>query len=200
MSGQLIGVLREVVAQDTGVPGPGCRRSSARSSRDVRGKPAGRAHRRVPGRPGAFGEADRQGDRHRAAGAAGRSDRRRRPGAAGDGVVPAGADAGFAARGPSRRTGRRGHRLVGVGRAAADGGAGVAGPRRRGQGHPQARRPGRAGGLALAAGLVPGGRRAADRRLRLRHQAFHRGAGHLPRRVGAQDGAGRHRRTGRQLR
>ena len=155
MSGQLMGVLREVVAQDTGVPRPGLSTIFSPQPLDVRGGPAGRAHRRVPGRPGAFGEADRPGDRHRAAGAAGRSGRRRRAGAAGDGAVPAGADAGLAARVPPRRNGLRGHRLVGVGRAAADGGARAAGPRRRGQGHPQTRRPGRAGRLAMAAGLVP---------------------------------------------
>ena len=70
---------------------------------DVRGGAAGRAHRRLPGRPGPLGAADRPRDRDRAAGAAGRSGRRRRPGAAGDGALAAGADAGFVARGPPRR-------------------------------------------------------------------------------------------------
>ena len=53
---------------------------------DVRGGSAGRAHRRLPRRPGALGEADRAGDRQGAAGAAGRPGRRRRDRAVGDGA------------------------------------------------------------------------------------------------------------------
>ena len=40
----------------------------------------------------------------------------------------------------------------------------------------------------------------ADRRLRVGHKAFHRGAGHAARRAGAQAGAGRDGRAGRQRR
>ena len=147
---------------------------------DVRGGPAGRAHRRVPRRQ-VHSEKLTASEIVTAlpvplvdptdVGATG---------AVGDGAVPAGADAGLAARGPPRHAGLRGHRPSRVGRTAADGGARAAGSRRRRQGHPQARRPGRAGRLAMAAGLVPGRLRAADRRLRLGHKAFHRGAGHLP--------------------
>ena len=102
MSAQLLGVLREVVAHDSGAPRPGLVDGVQPVPVDVRGRAAGRAHRRVPRRPGALGEADRAGDRHRAAGAAGRSRRRRRHGAVGDGAESAGADAGFVARGPAR--------------------------------------------------------------------------------------------------
>ena len=186
MSAQLMGVLREVVAQDTGVPRPGL--STVFSpSRSTFGVDLLVAHTDVYLDGQVHSEKlTGQGNRDRAVGTAGRSGRRRRPGAAGDGALPAGADPGLAARGPARRPGRRGRRPVRVDRAAADGGPRAAGPGRRGQGHPQARRPGRAGRLAVAAGLVPGRRRAAHRRLRLRDQAFHRGAGHLPRRAGAR--------------
>ena len=200
MSAQLMGVLREVVAQDTGVPRPGLSTLFS-PSRSTFGVDLLVAHTDVYLDGQVHSEKlTGQGNRHRAVGAAGRSDRRRRPGAAGDGALPAGADAGLAARGPPRHPGRRGRRRVRVGRAAADGSPRPAGPGRRSQGHPQTRRPGRAGRLAMAAGLVQGRRRAAHRRLRLRHQTFHRSAGHLPRRAGAETGAGRDRRTGRRQR
>ena len=181
MSGQLLGVLREVVAKDTGVARPGL--STVFSpSRSTFGVDLLVAHTDVylDGQVHS-GEADRAGDRQGAAGAAGRSRRRRRDGAVGDRAEPARADAGLAAGGAARRAGLRGHRPVRVGGAAADGGPRAARPRRRRQGHPQARRPGRAGRLALAAGVVPRRLGDADRRLRFGHKAFHRGAGHAAR-------------------
>ena len=88
---------------------PGLRRAAAGSvdgvqpvAVDVRRRPAGRAHRRLPRRAGALGEADRAGDRQGAAGAARRPRRRRGRGAVGDGAQPARADAGLAARGAAR--------------------------------------------------------------------------------------------------
>ena len=53
---------------------------------------------------------------------------------------------------------------------------------------------------AVAADLVPRGLRAADCRLRLGHKAFHRGAQHPARRAGAQAGAGGDGRAGRKRR
>ena len=54
------------------VPRPGLVDGVQPDPFDVRGRSAGRPHRRVPRRTGAFGEADGAGDRQGAAGAAGR--------------------------------------------------------------------------------------------------------------------------------
>ena len=115
MSAQLLGVLREVVAHDSGAPRPGLSTvfSPSRSTFGV--ELLLRAHRRVPRRPGARRKADGAGDRHRAAGAAGRSLRRRSNRAVGDGAVAAGADAGFIAGGQARHARQRGHRPDRVG-------------------------------------------------------------------------------------
>ena len=96
MSAQLLGVLREVVAMDSGMPRPGLVDGVQPVAVDVRGGSAGRAHRRLPRRAGAFGEADRAGDRQGAAGTTSRPGRRRGHGAVGDGAEPASADAGLA--------------------------------------------------------------------------------------------------------
>ena len=181
MSGQLLGVLREVVAQDSGMPRPGL--STVFSpSRSTFGVDLLVAHTDVYLDGQVHSEKLTAQEIVKAlpvplvdptdVGAAG---------VVGDGAEPAGADAGLAARRAARHAGLRGHRPVGVGRAAADGSARAAGPRRRRQGHPQARRPGRPGGLAVAAGVVPRRVGDADRRLRFGHKAFHRGAGHLAR-------------------
>ena len=84
MTSQLLGVLREVVAQDSGDAAAGSFDGLQPDAVDVRHRPPRRAHRRVPRRAGALGEADGAGDREGAAGAAGRPDRRRRRGAVGD--------------------------------------------------------------------------------------------------------------------
>ena len=105
MSGQLLGVLREVVAQDTDVPGPACRRCSARHVR----RSGSICWSRTPtctSTASAFGEADRAGDRQ---GARCRwwTHRRRRAGVVGERAEPARADAGPAAGRAARRAGPR---------------------------------------------------------------------------------------------
>ncbi len=100
---QLMGVLREVVAQDTGMPRPpGLSTVFSPLEVDVRRGPARRAHRRLPRRSGPLGEAHRAGDHQGASGSAGGSDRCRRDGVVGDGAESACADPGFAARRPAR--------------------------------------------------------------------------------------------------
>ena len=110
MSGQLLGVLREVVAQDTGVPRPGLSTVFSRS-RSTFGVDLLVAHTDVylDGRPHSE-KLTAAGDRQRAAGAPGRSHRYRRAGAERDGAVPADPDPGFTARRPARDVGLRGHR------------------------------------------------------------------------------------------
>ena len=159
MSGQLLGVLREVVAQDTGVPRPGL--STVFSpSRSTFGVDLLVAHTDVY----------LDGQVHSEKLTAQEIVKALQvplvdPTDVGATVLSATvlqsacADAGFVARRPARCAGLGGHRPVGVGRTAADGGARAARPRRCRQGHPQARRSGRAGRLALAAGVVPRRRR-----------------------------------------
>ena len=145
MTGQLLGVLREVVAQDSGAPRPGLSTvfSPSRSTFGVDLLVAhtdvyldGQVHSEkltaqeiVKALPVPLVDPDR----------------RRRHRAVGDGAEPTGADAGLATRRATRDAGLRGHRPIGVGRAAVDGSARTVGSRRCRQGHPQARRPGRAG-------------------------------------------------------
>ena len=191
MTGQLLGVLREVVAQDTRVPRPGLSTvfSPSRSTFGIDLLVAhtdvyldGQVHsERLTAQeivkalqvplvdPTDIGATVAVGDRS----------------------FPACADAGFAARRTPWRAGFGGHRPVGVGRAAADGGPRAARPRRRRQGHPQARRSGGPGRLELATGVVPGRVGDAVFRLRLGHKAFHRGPRHSAGRAGTQTGAGR---------
>ena len=129
MSSQLLGVLREVVAEDTGVPRPGLSNVFTRT-RSTFGVELLVAHTDVYLDGLAHAEKlTAIGDRHGAAGSAGGPDRRGGDGAVGDGAVPAGADAGFVAGRPARRAGLRGRRPHRVGGAAADGGARTAGPR-----------------------------------------------------------------------
>ena len=82
-----------------------------------------------------------------------------------------------------------------------DGGSSATGPRRRRQGHPQARRPGRAGGMAS------GGWCGIARSLNCSPATMTSASKHFsevldtfPGRAGAEDGAGRDRRIGRHLR
>ena len=103
-------------------PRSGCHRHRRCAARSVHGfhpnpvnlrrRTARRPYRRLPRRSGAYRETHRTGDRHRPAGSAGRSLRRRGNGAVGHGAVPTGADLGLAAGGPARQPGLRWCRSV----------------------------------------------------------------------------------------
>ena len=126
MMGQLLGVLREVVAQDSGVPRPGLSTvfSPSRSTFGVDLLVAhtdvyldGQVHSEkltaqeiVKALPVPLVDPADVGATVLSATV----------------LSSAGADAGFAARRTARRAGLRGHRPVGVGRAAVDGSAGAA--------------------------------------------------------------------------
>ena len=159
MSGQLLGVLREVVAQDSGVPRSGLSAvfSPSRSTFGVDLLVAhtdvyldGQVHSEkltaqeiVKALPVPLVDPTDVGATVLSATCA----------------ESARTDTGSAARGAARGAGLRGHRPVRVGRVAVDGSARAAGPRRCREGHPQARRPGRPRRLALATGVVPRRRR-----------------------------------------
>ena len=161
MSGQLIGVLREVVAQDSGMPRPGL--STVFSpSRSTFGVDLLVAHTDVY----------LDGQVHSEKLTAQEIVRALQvplvdPADVGAAVLSATVLSQPVQTLDSLRAARYGiaglrrRRPLRVGRIAADGGAGAARPRRRGQGQPQTRRPMRAGGLALASGVVPRSSRIA---------------------------------------
>ena len=117
MSSQLLGVLREVVAQDTGVPRPGL--STVFSpSRSTFGVDLLVAHTDVYLDGQVHSEKLTAQEIVKALpGAVGGSRGRRRDSAVGDVAESACADAGFAAGRPARHARLRGHRPVRVGRA-----------------------------------------------------------------------------------